>query len=147
MVELIVPSVMSQRVSPRTGNQFFVVNRFLILFKKLIDVFVQSSADHNPGLRSILHGINFHFNSMLIQVIRNLDFQYWANFRVSLISSFRGGSFITSRHDPACQNPVKINATDFHIFASFTHYSLEYPLEDFRIFCYDFATSLPVPEH
>ena len=30
------------------------------------------------------------------------------------------------------------------IFASFSHECLQ---EDFRIFCYDFATSLPVPEH
>ena len=50
---------------PRSGSHFFfVVTGLPVLFWKLIDVF--------PGLRSIiLHGINFDFNSIVIQMIRD----------------------------------------------------------------------------
>ena len=75
--------------SHRIGGHFFVVNGFLILFRKLIDVFVLSPADHNLRLRSItLHGINFDFNSIKLQVIRNLDFQYWQLLLFPRIHSF-----------------------------------------------------------
>ena len=48
--------------------------------KDQLRIFVHPSADHHPGLTSIvLQGINFDFSSMLRHAIRNLGFQHWAN--------------------------------------------------------------------
>ena len=94
-------------------------------------------------------------------VIRNLDFQYWANFRVSSSPSFSGGSFITSRWRMflAWSSMSKSSPThvmDWHeilsrrnlshklsIFASCTYSKIL--LHMFESF-FDLATSLPVPE-
>ena len=69
----IVPSVLSQRVSPHWEP--LLRSGFLVLLWKLSYVLVNTSADHSPRLRSIfLRGINLHFNSITFHVIRNLDF-------------------------------------------------------------------------
>ena len=151
--------------SHHTGDLFFAVNRLPILYGKLIDVFVHTPAGHNPGLRStVLHGNNFDFNSILIQVIRKPSltsntgptfvFPRIHPFGVDL-SSLRGDVY--SRHDPAHLKPVKSMSRIVKeccpreishrtsIFAGFTHSKCL--LEDFRIFCCDAATSLLVLEH
>ena len=84
--------------SPRSDGHFFVVNSFPVLFRKLTDVFVHLPAAHKSRFETHrLHGINFDFNSISIQVIRNLDFQHWAIFCISSNPSFRRGSVIISR--------------------------------------------------
>ena len=113
--------------SPRTAGHFSFATGFPSLFQKLADVFVHSLADLNPGLWSIvLRGINLVFNSILFQMIRNLTFQSWANFRVSSIPYFRGGSFIIWRWR-------KFSAT----FASFSQSN---------VFCYISASFAVTPQ-
>ena len=78
------------------------MNGFLVLFWKLSYVLVNTSANHNPGLRFIvLHGIDLNFNSIAFQVIRNFDFQNWGQSQnwANLLYSFefRLGAFIDSR--------------------------------------------------
>ena len=108
----------------------------------------------------LLHGVNFDFNTILIQVIRGLGFQYWANFVTSSNPFFRRRIFITSRwHILSSLSSMSISIPVHNMvchsvhekFFSFTQhlrqlYSLECPLGDFRISCYDVATGLPVLE-
>ena len=50
---------------------FFVVNSFLVFLWKLSYVFPSTSADHNPGLKTIvLHGIGLDVNPTAFQIIR-----------------------------------------------------------------------------
>ena len=104
----------------------------------------------------ILHGVHSDFNSIVIQVIRDLDFQYWANLRISSNPSFQCGMFTTSKWRmfsawSSTSKSSEIHVKHCHEILSrwiLSHlnqhlrhlYSLECPLEDFRIFCYDFAT-------
>ena len=68
-----------------------------ILFWMSIHVFVHSPVITIQGCDPSFFMESIFFNSILIQVVRNVDFQYWANFRVSSDPSFRRGSFIVSR--------------------------------------------------
>ena len=80
----------------RPGGHFFVMNGFPYLFWKLFYVFVHLSADYNSWLRSIvLHGIHLIFKSIMIRVMRNFDFQYWAIFCIPSKTSFRRGSLVS----------------------------------------------------
>ena len=73
----------------RTWCHFFVMDKFLVLFWKLVDEFVSTSADHSQGLRSImLHGVDVNINAITFQVIRNFDLQHWANLCVPSNPSF-----------------------------------------------------------
>ena len=82
----------------RTRGHFFAVNECLIFFSKLSYVFVRTFARQYPRLTSIvLHGVDLHFNSIPFEVIRNFDFQHWANFCIPSNPSFRLGSSVTSR--------------------------------------------------
>ena len=81
-----------------TSSHLFVVNRCSIFFVKFVNVFVPPSANDNPRLRSIfLQGFKSEFNSIWIQRVRDLDFQYWANVRVSSDPFQRNSIFIISR--------------------------------------------------
>ena len=104
-----VPLILTQRVSP---------HRVPLLRSEWVPcslmetnyVFVNTSADHNPSLSPVvLHGVDLNFDSRTFQVIRNFDFQYWANPCVPWNPSFRLASFITSgRHILDMSQRIKV---------------------------------------
>ena len=78
-------------------------------------ILVHSSGNDNPRDRCVIfQGFNSEFNSILIRMMRDLDFQYWAIFLCPRIhpigtesSSFRGN--VSSRHAPAFPNPSSMS--------------------------------------
>ena len=60
------------------------MNRFLVLSRKLRDVFVDAPADHNPACSPVfLHRIDLDFNSITVKLLCNVDFKYRANLGVA----------------------------------------------------------------
>ena len=91
MVDLIV-LVFCRNGLPHAGSHLLVVNRFSIFFEKFFHTRVHPSWDP-----SFFMDLTLTFNSILIRMARDLDFQYWAHFRVSSNPSCRKRIFITSR--------------------------------------------------
>ena len=95
---------MVQRVSPHWKPLLRSECGFLVHFWKLSYVLVNTSADHNPRLGSVvLHGVNLNFNAITYQVIRNLEFRIFVFHRIDPF-----GLDLLSWPEPAHPNPATL---------------------------------------